>query len=114
MLVLHELDPASPAYNMGLWWSVVGHVDVDILQRSMQVVVARHEALRTHYAMPAMQAASQGAPGAVQVVVPPDDFVLPFEVVDAGDGDQGLWASLHKEASTPFNPYTGPWCAACW
>eukprot|EP00899_Mesostigma_viride_P005903 jgi/Mesvir1/15313/Mv06519-RA.1 len=108
MLALHELDPASPAYNMGLWWSVVGHVDVDILRRSMQVVVARHEALRTHYAMPAMQAASQGAPGAVQVVVPPDDFVLPFEVVDAGDGDQGLWASLHKEASTPFNPYTGP------
>eukprot|EP00899_Mesostigma_viride_P005971 jgi/Mesvir1/15375/Mv06571-RA.1 len=108
MLVLHELDPASPAYNMGLWWSVVGHVDVDILRRSMQVVVARHEALRTYYAMPAMQAASQGAPGAVQVVVPPDDFVLPFEVVDAGDGDQGLWASLHKEASTPFDPYTGP------
>eukprot|EP00899_Mesostigma_viride_P006992 jgi/Mesvir1/16294/Mv14225-RA.3 len=108
MLALHELDPTSPAYNMGLWWSVVGHVDVDILRQSMQVVVGRHEALRTHYAMPAMQAAFQGAPGAVQVVVPPGDFVLPFEVVDAGDGDQGLWAALHKEASTPFDPYTGP------
>eukprot|EP00899_Mesostigma_viride_P025203 jgi/Mesvir1/5868/Mv00649-RA.10 len=108
MLALHELDPTSPAYNMGLWWSVVGHVDVDILRQSMQVVVGRHEALRTHYAMPAMQAAFQGAPGAVQVVVPPGDFVLPFEVVDAGDGDQGLWASLHKEASKPFDPYTGP------
>eukprot|EP00899_Mesostigma_viride_P028358 jgi/Mesvir1/8707/Mv02640-RA.1 len=106
-MALHDLDPASPAYSMGLWWSVVGHVDVDILRRSMQVVVARHEALRTHYAMPAMQAASQGAPGAVQVVVPPDDFVLPFEVVDAGDGDQGLWASSTRRPRH-LHPYTGP------
>eukprot|EP00899_Mesostigma_viride_P006965 jgi/Mesvir1/1626/Mv05063-RA.1 len=108
MLALHELDPTSPAYNMGLWWSVVGRVDVVILRRSMQEVVGRHEALRTHYAMPALQAASQGVPVAVQVVVPPDDFVLPFEVVDAGDDDQVMRAALHREASTPFDPYTGP------
>eukprot|EP00899_Mesostigma_viride_P005974 jgi/Mesvir1/15378/Mv06574-RA.1 len=107
MLALRDLDPASPAYNMGLWWSVVGHVDVDILRRSMQVVVARHEALRTHYAMPAMQAASQGAPGAVQVVVPPDDFVLPFEVVDAGMATKGCGPHSTRRPR-PFNPYTGP------
>eukprot|EP00899_Mesostigma_viride_P006987 jgi/Mesvir1/1628/Mv24009-RA.1 len=108
MLALHELDPTSPAYNLGLWWHVVGHVDVDILRQSMQEVVGRHEALRTHYAMPALQAASQGVPVAVQVVVPPDDFVLPFEMVDAGDDDQVVRAALHREASTPFDPYTGP------
>ena len=49
MLVLHELDPESGAYNVPEPMRVVGRLDIDALKASLQLVSQRHESLRTYF-----------------------------------------------------------------
>lgn len=50
MLMLHSLDPSSGFYNQPLALGLYGAVDKDLLDRCVQAIVARHDALRTVYA----------------------------------------------------------------
>eukprot|EP00899_Mesostigma_viride_P020265 jgi/Mesvir1/2823/Mv13919-RA.3 len=49
LLAIHEMDPASAAYNMPLRWQFVGELRIPTLRAALEAVVARHGALRTHY-----------------------------------------------------------------
>src|SRR5215212_109181 len=48
---LHQLDPQSVAYNVPRAIRIRGSLDFDVLQRSLNEIVARHDALRTHFAL---------------------------------------------------------------
>ncbi len=69
---LHQLDPASAAYNMPAAVRLTGPLDVEVLERSLGRVVERHEVLRTVF--PAVD----GVP--MQVVRP--TLEVPLQVVD--------------------------------
>src|SRR4051812_7020885 len=43
----NQLEPASPLYNMPIASRIRGALDVPALQQAMDIVVGRHEALRT-------------------------------------------------------------------
>src|SRR5689334_21687740 len=47
---LYQVDPQSSAYNIPLALTLRGPLAVDVLHRSVNALVARHEALRTVFA----------------------------------------------------------------
>ncbi|MFG2041351.1 condensation domain-containing protein [Dactylosporangium sp. NPDC048998] len=77
MWLLHQLDPASPAYLMSWVLRISGPLHADGLQRAWERVVDRHEILRTRYAT------AGGEP--VQLIDPPGRFAM--RVVDATGDD---------------------------
>ncbi len=46
---LAQLEPESPFYNLPETYRIVGPLKVDVLQRSLNEVIKRHEALRTTF-----------------------------------------------------------------
>lgn len=44
---LYQLDPESPMYNEPVFMEIKGNLDVEVLERSLNEVVRRHEVLRT-------------------------------------------------------------------
>jgi len=46
---LNELDPDSPAYNIAFTIHLSGDLDIDSLQSAVDLLVQRHEALRTRF-----------------------------------------------------------------
>src|SRR5262245_34210001 len=60
--VLDQLDPGNPAYNVPLAIRITGALDLEALQRTLNELIVRHEALRTRFA------AADGQP--LQVVDP--------------------------------------------
>ncbi|HUQ57173.1 non-ribosomal peptide synthetase [Lentzea sp.] len=89
MWFLNRLDPGSAEYLVPLAFRLRGRLDVAALQRAWQEVVARHEVLRTRYAV-------NGAEP-VQVVDPPAPLILP--VTEVSDVD----AAVGEEAVEPFD-----------
>src|SRR4051794_2813437 len=45
--LLYQLDPASPLYNIAMAVHMDGALDINALERSLNLIVERHEALRT-------------------------------------------------------------------
>jgi amino acid adenylation domain-containing protein len=75
MWVHHQRNPESTSYSLPLLLSVRGDLDVPALEASLSLIVARHESLRTAYAM-----TDDGE--AVQSVVAPEPVHLPVVDVD--------------------------------
>ena len=101
--LLHQLDPASGAYNLGAPLRLRGPLDVPVLERSLATIVARHETLRTRF--PAVA----GVP--VQVVDPAGAVRIPL--VDlaalAADAREGAMRGLARDESRrPFDLAAGP------
>ena len=44
-----QVEPNSPLYNLPVAMRVRGDLDVDALRKSLDLIVARHEALRTTF-----------------------------------------------------------------
>ena len=89
-------NPGSVAYTVPRVFRFDGPVDADLLARSLQAVVDRHEALRTTFAL--------GAEGPEQTVHP--DFSLQLQRIAAGDDE--LERVLAEQAGTAFDLATGP------
>jgi len=94
---LNELLPSSNAYNVAIRVDIPGALNRDVLQRSLDAVVARHEVLRTAFR------SVQGAPQAV--LMPSQPFELPFVQLGA---DEDVTAAALREAAVPFDIGTGP------
>jgi hypothetical protein len=92
---IHQLEPDTPMYNIPLAFHLQGRVDVPALQRSLSLVVERHEALRTVFDY------QDGEP--CQVILPPVPFQL--DQVDPA-GDWQAWIQI--EANRPFDLACGP------
>ena len=93
---LNQLLPSSSAYNVAVRLDVPGGLNRDVLQRSLQAIVTRHEVLRTAFH------SVQGAPHAV---LAPSAFDLPFDLVGS---DAEMASAALREASVPFDIGAGP------
>src|SRR5207302_11505918 len=60
--VLDQLEPGNPAYNIAVRFRLKGPLDVALLERAFNAIIARHEVLRTTFTT------HQGQP--VQVIAP--------------------------------------------
>ncbi|HEY0736386.1 MAG TPA: amino acid adenylation domain-containing protein [Herpetosiphonaceae bacterium] len=100
---LHQIDPSSPTYNIPSAVMLRGDVDLRALERSLDAIVRRHEALRTTFHL------VNGQP--VQRVVP--DISLTLPVIDLSDlpSDEQqarTWQFAREEARRPFDLQHGP------
>src|SRR5437762_193678 len=97
--VLHQIAPASSAYNIAFTARVVSPVNVRALQRAFQGLVERHDALRSVF--PDVH----GEPlQRVQIAME-----VPFELVDAsGWSEERLLDQISQEIKRPFELATGP------
>lgn len=96
---MHVLAPESSAYAMPLAFRLRGRLDMPALQDAIDILVARHEALRTTFPAP------NGLPVqrvAVAVRVPVDRRELP------GAGDQEIRSCLREAIGEPFDLARGP------
>jgi amino acid adenylation domain-containing protein len=99
MWFLHQLSPTSATYNVGLALRVRSGIDVDAVRRAFQALVARHDALRTTFALRA-GALVQEVRGDVQV---------PVELIDAADwGEEALVEKVAAAYRLPFDLEHGP------
>ena len=95
--LIHQLDPASPAYNVPAAVLVSGLLDSQILERTLTEIVRRHEALRTTF--------PGGRP--VQAIHPPAPVPLP--VIDLSGMPEAEARRLAlEEALRPFDLARGP------
>ena len=100
---LDQLEPGNPQYNTPMGARLRGPLDITILQRALQEIVQRHEALRTVF--PAVD----GHP--VQLVLARID--LPLEVIDLAlipetEREARAQELTDLEGSRPFDLSTGP------
>ncbi|AGC45224.1 non-ribosomal peptide synthetase [Myxococcus stipitatus DSM 14675] len=98
-----QLSPGSAAYNIPIHLRVEGALRVDALQRAFSILVARHEVLRTHFAL------HEGEP--IQVIREPSEF--PLQVEDLrGLPDSERWEEVRRQsveaALRPFD-LGAPW-----
>ncbi|MBA2283897.1 MAG: amino acid adenylation domain-containing protein, partial [Ktedonobacteraceae bacterium] len=103
MWVLDQLLPGNPSYNMSGGLHLRGTLDVVALERSLNEIVSRHEALRTRFDM------QQGQP--VQIIMPA--LPIPFLLVDmrgiAGTAREiALEHITNEEANRAFDLHQGP------
>ncbi len=99
---LAQLEPDSPAYNIAAAVRLRGRLDVGVLKRSLEEIVARHEALRTTFTE------DGGRP--VQIVAAEMSFAPEFvDLADfAGDGEAEARRLAGDEARRPFDLTRGP------
>ncbi|MCO6433519.1 amino acid adenylation domain-containing protein [Nitrosomonas nitrosa] len=101
---LWQLDPHSNAYHLGSTLRLTGQLNKPALEKSFQILVARHESLRTVF-----RANAQGLPE--QIIEPAGRFKL--TVTDLRDVPTALRASRAREEAirihtTPFDLTQGP------
>ncbi|HEU0076848.1 MAG TPA: condensation domain-containing protein, partial [Longimicrobiaceae bacterium] len=100
---LHQLDPASPLYNMFSVFRLRGPLDAAALERAFAEIVRGHEVLRTTFP------AEAGEP--VQVVSPAGSWRLEVEEQGApgeGEREAGVQRRVQAEAVRPFDLAAGP------
>ena len=79
--IIDHLEPGNTVYNIPIRFEIEGRPDADVLERAIQAVVDRHDALRTLFP------AEHGHP--VQRVQP--DLVVPLERLEAPGDGVGDW-----------------------
>lgn len=100
---LHELDPLSTAYNEPLIIRLDGPLAFDMLQRSLNLLVQRHETLRTTFNSRDGQA--------VQIIA--SQLVVPVLISDLSHltdvvREEQILSLTQQELHTRFNLVTGP------
>jgi amino acid adenylation domain-containing protein len=100
---LDQLEPNSPFYNIPEAVRLQGPLDVAALERALNAVIARHEALRTSFT------AENGIPQ--QVVAPPVAVTLPVDDVSAllrAEREAAVLRAAAEEAQKPFDLARAP------
>jgi amino acid adenylation domain-containing protein len=100
---LHQLEPDSTAYVMPIAVRLRGTLAATMLERSLNAVVARHEALRTTFGM------VDGRPS--QIIAPHLQVPLPLLDLSAMPDEERATAAQHHTraaACKPFDLHAGP------
>ena len=105
---MHQLEPASPAYNLRTVVRLHGSLDLAALQRSLTAIVERHQVLRTSFP------SQDGQP--FQVIAPA--LPLPLPLIDLGHllPDAQPAQIQHyalQETERPFDLARGPLLRTC-
>ncbi|MFD1547415.1 condensation domain-containing protein [Nonomuraea guangzhouensis] len=93
---LNELDPTQPVFNISGVMRIRGPLDTALLERALNVVVDRHEMLRTVFEV------EDGVP--VQVILPGMPVTVPVREVAPEDVE----SSVRAEVTRPFDLAAGP------
>jgi len=108
MWFLWQMEPDSPAYNVGGMARLRGVLDVGRFEAALQALIMRHETLRTTF--PNVDGV------ACQKVSPQTGLRMAWQDISALDEAaraQRLQELAEHEAHTPFNLETGPLLRAC-
>ncbi|MGH7798833.1 MAG: amino acid adenylation domain-containing protein, partial [Candidatus Binatia bacterium] len=100
---LDQLEPGTPLYNIAEAFRLRGPINVAAMERSVNEIVQRHEALRTTFS-------TVGGTGA-QVISPSLRLTMP--VLDLADGPENNHEDearrlAREEAERPFDLFRGP------
>lgn len=108
MWFLWQMEPDSPAYNVGGMARLRGVLDVGRFEASLQALIMRHETLRTTF--PSVDGvACQKVSAQTNVRMDWQDF----SALNEPQRQQRLQQLADVEAHTPFNLETGPLLRAC-
>ncbi|MFT0474785.1 non-ribosomal peptide synthetase [Pseudomonas antarctica] len=108
MWFLWQMEPDSPAYNVGGMARLRGVLDVGRFEAALQALIMRHETLRTTF--PSVDGV------AYQKVAPQTGLRMDwqdFSALNDTERQQRLQQFADHEAHTPFNLETGPLLRAC-
>ncbi len=100
---LDQLQPGSAAYNMTGALQISGRLDVDVLERSLDEILRRHEALRTTFQT------LDGQP--IQVIAPVMHLALPLidlSRLSEAERDSEIKRLSQEEAGRSFDLSQGP------
>jgi amino acid adenylation domain-containing protein len=100
---IDQLEERSAEYNMPEALRLRGRLDAEALRRAIETIVARHEILRTRFAV------ADGVP--VQLIEPPPHVALPvleLQGLEPAARDAAVQAALRDEWSIPFDLTRGP------
>jgi NAD(P)-dependent dehydrogenase (short-subunit alcohol dehydrogenase family) len=100
---LDQLDPGNPSYNIPTAVGLEGRLDRSALQRALDELVRRHEALRTTFG------SEDGVP--YQVIAPRLELPLPLEDLSSLDGEERARLAelrIREQAEAPFDLANGP------
>jgi hypothetical protein len=101
---LDKLEPGQSTYNVPFAIRLIGHLQIELLERSLREIIARHEVLRTTFSDD-----EEGIP--IQVVAARQDFKLPVEDLRAAPADcreAEACRRLVEQARQPFDLKKGP------
>ncbi|MGE7956583.1 non-ribosomal peptide synthetase [Pseudomonas sp. NPDC089530] len=108
MWFLWQMEPDSPAYNVGGMARFTGVLDVGRFEAALQALILRHETLRTTF--PSVDGvARQQVHAETGVRMAWKDF----SKLDAASREQRLQQLADSEAHQPFDLETGPLLRAC-
>ncbi|MGY2212516.1 non-ribosomal peptide synthetase [Pseudomonas pergaminensis] len=108
MWFLWQMEPDSPAYNVGGMARLRGVLDVGRFEAALQALIMRHETLRTTF--PSVDGV------AYQKVAAQTGLRMgwqDFSALDEAERQPRLQQLADHEAHTPFNLETGPLLRAC-
>ncbi|WP_315337930.1 non-ribosomal peptide synthetase [Pseudomonas grimontii] len=108
MWFLWQMEPDSPAYNVGGMARLRGVLDVGRFEAALQALIMRHETLRTTF--PSVDGV------ACQKVSAQTGLRMGWQdmsALNASEREQRLRQLADVEAHTPFNLETGPLLRAC-
>jgi len=94
---LHQIEPQSAAYNVPRPIRIRGELELSILHQALNAIVARHEPLRTHFAL---------VDGTLRQIVA-ENASVELPVVDLRNMGEAAELIDH-EAALPFDLSTGP------
>ena len=100
---LDQLAPGETTYNILMVWRLRGDLRVDLLQRCLNLVAARHESLRVTIRN------DEGTP--YQVVAPAGEVPLPvIDLRDLGEDEreQRVQELIDRQLAEPFDLENGP------
>ncbi len=100
---MEMLESSLSAFNIPLRFNFEGPIDVQLLQRTLDTIIQRHESLRTHF--------SQDNDELLQVVAP--SLIIPINIIDISDtSEECLQSEADKlgkvEARKTFDLASGP------
>ncbi|RYZ33185.1 MAG: non-ribosomal peptide synthetase, partial [Myxococcaceae bacterium] len=103
LFFLDQLEPLNPAYNIPAAVRLEGRLDVEVLERSLDELIRRHESLRTTFHSEQEEVS--------QRIAPPGGFTLPVEDLRSLPDSEREELAARKsdaEARRPFDLQRGP------
>ncbi len=101
--VLDQIEGEAGAYTIPFALRLAGDLDVEAFQQALDLIVQRHEALRTVFALE--------GDDLMQIVLPAMRFPLAIEdlrVLDATSRDETVYLGAQANANAPFDLAAGP------
>lgn len=100
---MDQLTPDSAAYNIPYKADLIGPLDVDALQRTLNEIVRRHESLRTTFHLNGKNPCQRISPS-LQLALP----IIDLRGLSGKDRDQRIRGIVDEEARRPFDLVMGP------